>query len=845
MASYTDEIMQFNPYVSQIPVEDYVRSGMMQQQNYNQGVQQVQSFISQVAGLPVVGEANVNYLKERMAELRSKISGSVSGDFGKNSLVTQIGSMASQIAKDPNIQNSVQAARKWQAFEAQAAQMRKEKPENFSEANYQRAQEDFQQYIQASAVTPGLVYNGATSMLSGTESQVKKKLLDGIKELDPSAVIDVRQDGNLLITSKNKDLSPEQIKQFAQGLLTAEDMQVLANAGWYNFRGQSDEQVATGVEEYLTSMRDHYKTRYEGEKKVIESTDGLTGEEKAKRLLRINNFKDYVDDYERRINSVKNTVGKDSFNRDAITGTYQVDRMLNGFGAMATHDEELKIEVNPALEAEKTLAEIEKLKADAAKAKKEAEGDTTPPLIDTKEIDPDDPDAQQTNTTKGVTETVQSFDDQTVAAYEGALKSVFQTKGSNGGVITDPDKVDEYGNLLPEAKKEAATAIAHTEANYRGAATSPESGKPIPHWNKEVLNQMNDVAANRNAADLHRQRDEKVTEKAKSMLKAVGINVNPDKKVTIGDETFTIAEVVKMYGRDTEPKELKGVGGTVGGVAPVTTRETKVGTKMNELEKKYGPDVVRDVLAGHGADMKKLNSKKDDIYKELDTVNEPKRIYVKPGDKEQKLPFYRQLQGAVANRIIEGKATNRNIDVSDLKELQKVVGPENIEVKAGYWQNGKLFLETVVTSGTGASQKTYNLDVDVTELRKNYKGGKGDWFAEQFVDDDLPQVTEALRLPNTSKQTAFDPKNGFSNAFRVIASNKVARYMQFKGTESGTVMVRVAIPIGEKDYMYMNFPADESGVPKEFNNVGQAKKWVNEFYSLPEAFQLEKKYIGK
>jgi hypothetical protein len=130
MASYTDEIMQFNPYVSQIPVEDYVRSGMMQQQNYNQGVQQVQSFISQVAGLPVVGEANVNYLKERMAELRSKISGSVSGDFGKNSLVTQIGSMASQIAKDPNIQNSVQAARKWQAFEAQAAQMRKEKPEN-------------------------------------------------------------------------------------------------------------------------------------------------------------------------------------------------------------------------------------------------------------------------------------------------------------------------------------------------------------------------------------------------------------------------------------------------------------------------------------------------------------------------------------------------------------------------------------------------------------------------------------------------------------------------------------------------------------------------------------------
>jgi hypothetical protein len=504
------------------------------------------------------------------------------------------------------------------------------------------------------------------------------------------------------------------------------------------------------------------------------------------------------------------------------------------------------------------LAEIEKLKRDAAKAKKEEEDLKTAPLIDTKEIDSDDPNAQQTNTTKGVQETVKSFDTQTVAAYENALKSVFQTKGSNGGVITDPDKVDEYGNLLPEAKKEAAEAIAHTEANYRNAATSPESGKPIPHWNKEVLNQMNDVAANRNAADLHRQRDERVTAKAKSMLKAVGINAEPDQEVTIKGKKYNISDLYKILAKvrtegtyGLSEKNTPGESGTAG--LPTNTTKTSIYADGSALYQKnvakagdltYGD--VRDVLVNHGMNVSKLIDQKDDLYKEMDTVNEPKRIYVKPGDKEQKLPFYRQLQGAISNRIIAGKATNRNLDVSDLKELQKSVGPENIEVKAGYWQNNKLFLETVVTSGTGANQKTYNLDVDVTELRKNYQPlGKGDWFAEQFVDDDLPQVTEALRLPQTSKQTAFDPKNGFSNAFRVIASNKVARYMQFKGTESGTVMVRIAIPIGEKDYMYMNFPADESGVPKEFNNVGQAKKWVNEFYSLPEAFQLEKKYIGK
>ena len=54
MASFTDNLVAFNPYIPQIPVDDYVRVGMIKQQQYNEGVQKVQGYIDSVAGLDVI-----------------------------------------------------------------------------------------------------------------------------------------------------------------------------------------------------------------------------------------------------------------------------------------------------------------------------------------------------------------------------------------------------------------------------------------------------------------------------------------------------------------------------------------------------------------------------------------------------------------------------------------------------------------------------------------------------------------------------------------------------------------------------------------------------------------------
>jgi hypothetical protein len=107
MASFTDQIMQFNPYVQQLPVEAMAKVGMYKQQKYEEGVQKIQSYIDNVAGLDVVKPLHKQYLQSKLDELGGKLKSVAAGDFSNFQLVNSVGGMATQIAKDPTVQNAV------------------------------------------------------------------------------------------------------------------------------------------------------------------------------------------------------------------------------------------------------------------------------------------------------------------------------------------------------------------------------------------------------------------------------------------------------------------------------------------------------------------------------------------------------------------------------------------------------------------------------------------------------------------------------------------------------------------------------------------------------------------
>ncbi len=107
MASYTDAIAQFNPYVQQLPVELMAKVGMTKQAQYDQGVQKIQNYIDNVAGLDVIHESDKEYLHSKLGQLGNKLKTVAAGDFSNQQLVNSVTGMTGQIAKDPTVQNAV------------------------------------------------------------------------------------------------------------------------------------------------------------------------------------------------------------------------------------------------------------------------------------------------------------------------------------------------------------------------------------------------------------------------------------------------------------------------------------------------------------------------------------------------------------------------------------------------------------------------------------------------------------------------------------------------------------------------------------------------------------------
>lgn len=142
MASYTDVVPQFTPYIAQLPVDAMVKVGMQKQAQYDQGVQKIQSYIDNVAGLSVSRSVDSQYLDSKLNELGGKLKIVAGGDFSNQQLVNSVSGMAGQIIKDPNIQAAVYSTaniKKQESLMEKARQKGELAPENEDLYNTERS----------------------------------------------------------------------------------------------------------------------------------------------------------------------------------------------------------------------------------------------------------------------------------------------------------------------------------------------------------------------------------------------------------------------------------------------------------------------------------------------------------------------------------------------------------------------------------------------------------------------------------------------------------------------------------------------------------------------------------
>ena len=271
MASYTDIAPQFTPYINQLSSDAMVQVGMYKQQQYDQGVQKIQSSIDNIAGMDVLRSTDKEYLQSKLNELGNNLKTVAAGDFSNQQLVNSVGGMATSIVKDPRVQTAVSSTQRARSEMATANNLYKEGKSSLRNVNY--LSDKVNQY--ANSTDPDQPFTGKYI----NYIDLNKKFMDvadNLKKSAPERSVDqpYKSDaqgntiyytkdkkGNVIsasidpksggapepdITMKRFDIkgvSAQSMYEALKGELTADDMEQMKIDAWDHYKGQGPESV--------------------------------------------------------------------------------------------------------------------------------------------------------------------------------------------------------------------------------------------------------------------------------------------------------------------------------------------------------------------------------------------------------------------------------------------------------------------------------------------------------------------------------------------------------------------------------------------------------------------------
>ena len=271
MASFTDLIPQFNPYIQQLPVEAMVSVGMEKQKRYDEGIQKLQSQVDQVAGLNVLRPQDKAYLQSKINELGNNLKGVAAGDFSNMQLVNSVGGMIGQISKDPFVIAAVKSTNNDQKNLEQIDTDRragKLAPEN--EVFYSKQRKKYLEEGLKTEDGKPVIFNGYYLPFKDVYTKLRTIAKDvGVDENIVQNLFNPDGSVNKVMietVSKGKDAN-KIYDAFINGL-DQSDYQQLAITGMYKYRGSSPEDVVS----ILDNSNRQYIATAQSKKADLETT---------------------------------------------------------------------------------------------------------------------------------------------------------------------------------------------------------------------------------------------------------------------------------------------------------------------------------------------------------------------------------------------------------------------------------------------------------------------------------------------------------------------------------------------------------------------------------------------
>ena len=774
MASFTDQITQFNPYVQQLPIDAMVKVGTYKQQKYDEGVQKIQGYVDNIAGLDVMHESDKAYLQAKLNQLGDRLKGVAAGDFSNQQLVTSVGGMATQISKDANVQNAVSSTA-WhrRQIETIEAARKEGKTAASNIANYDKQVKAYLDNKEA-----GQVFRGQYSPYR----DVNKKVFEAIKlvhssaqSLDQAYQIDPKTGkidmNNILAALKRQGIESVNegtLRTAIGAALDSEDYHQLYIDGEYQLSGTAPEKLREYAMEDYQKSRDYAKEQIERIKEQLLTTSTIAGQNQLNKSLRY--FEDELGNPAKGITgrldkNYRSTVQSINDNPDAARGKIYaknyIDQFANGYAWANVKDELLNNPVREDYwknEANK-LAQIKeghdyalglgKLKVDqrnAATNELEAQ-------IKLKTLE---------NTYDPTKPYFAGAGDETdvETSYENYVNYNNNLKGANDDILnTMSDLVSDVNTRVPKSQ---------LEKNI----TDYQNGKYKPGTADEAR-LMDRYIENKNLLKNNEALHSKIRNQAYEKL--TGLNENDYKKTTIGNRnpitltdkngnkvTYSPSEVYDYLSKEEATTD-------VAGDTPVST--IKITKSLSPKEKLLQEKLKNRYLGLPGGD-KVLNAYISDfdqafakskavdrkVYQEVITRLAPYTGAFRT--EESGITFGKAAEGTDKKSFVTALSTFIKSDID-----MKTAGPDYKPLKAMEKLAGK------------------NLENVEFLFRR-----AGDSYSVNIVDKDDPTNNQILKVPEDWIRTNNVLKQGYLNSNTELASVLLRggnSTSAFKGGEDG------------------------------------------------------------
>jgi hypothetical protein len=359
MASYADKIPTFNPYVAQLPVEAMVKVGMQKQQQYDEGLQKIQTTIDNVAGMDLAKDVHKKYLQSKLNQLGNDLTWVAAGDFSNFQLVNSVNGMTNQITKDEIVQNAVSdtaAYRKQLVYRDQLKKEGKTSPNREFDFNRDSGKwlnnDDLKDRFNATYVE---------------HTDVNKKVLEVIDKLHPGGytkdiVNAVNKDGSInygaIADSMHKqgvkEVSEEQIKVAVNSMLDAKDRDELASQGRYNYQSYTPDDLTEAATFSYNNTKKDYTQKLTALQQQLLTTSDLGQQEEINNSIAY--YEDKLGDVKKNIPSsldatlaatLENIVSNPDGARASLYTENYLSQIANGFKYREVTDEVL---ANPIAE---------------------------------------------------------------------------------------------------------------------------------------------------------------------------------------------------------------------------------------------------------------------------------------------------------------------------------------------------------------------------------------------------------------------------------------------------------------------------------------------------------------